>query len=123
MQITGYVALAAGLGVAVLAGVRMLRLHHTARELEARARDTAERVRVLPPDLVEFLGDGDRRVIAVELLNPFELAGKRTWFAGPLAAMTPGLLRRVVYDQAVTQIRDKTSEMGIRADVRVHRAE
>ena len=76
-----------------------------------------------PPDLVEALGVGGRQVITIELLNPFELAGRSSWFARPLSAVTPDLLRNVVYQRAVTMFRERSSEYGVEADVRLHRAE
>lgn len=123
MAIIGGVLLLVGLTLIGFAVSRLLRLRRTARELEERAHAVAERAAALPPDLVEALGAGSRRVIAIELLNPFELAGRSTWFAKPLAAVTPDLLRGVVYQRAVTLFRERSTEFGVRADVRLHRAE
>lgn len=109
-----------GIGYAV---VQLIRLRTAVRELEAEAHRLAERVEALPPDLVGALGSGRRRVIAIELLNPFELAGRSTWFAKPLSTVTPDLLRGVVNQRAVTLFREKSAEFGVAADIRLHDAD
>ncbi|MDV6014545.1 hypothetical protein [Haloechinothrix sp. LS1_15] len=122
MEIISYSVLAAGIvAVAVLALV-VFRLHNRARELAATADELAERMHALPADLVDYLGDGDRLVLSAELLNPVELAAEKTWIARPMSAITPNLLRELVYKQAVTQVRKQLDELNIDADVQVHRA-
>jgi hypothetical protein len=123
MGIVGVVLLVAGLAAIGYAVGQLLRLRAAVRGLDDAIRDAAERADALPPDLVEALGTGSRRVIAVELLNPFELAGRSTWFARPLSAMTPDLLRGVVNQRAVALFRARSAEFGIEADVRLHRVE
>jgi hypothetical protein len=123
MTIIGTVLLVVGLALVGCTVVELLRLRRTARQLENEVRQAAERAAALPPDLVEALGVGGRQVITIELLNPFELAGRSSWFARPLSAVTPDLLRNVVYQRAVTMFRERSSEYGVEADVRLHRAE
>jgi bacterioferritin-associated ferredoxin len=123
MTIIGTVLLIVGLALIGCTVVELLRLRRTARQLENEVRQAAARAAALPPDLVEALGVGGRRVITIELLNPFELAGRSSWFARPLSAVTPDLLRNVVYQRAVTMFRELSSEYGVEADVRLHRAE
>jgi hypothetical protein len=62
---------------------------------------------------------GSRRVITVEILNPIELAGSRGRVAGVAGSLVPGLIRRVVYDQAVREIRRTMREHQVVADVRL----
>jgi hypothetical protein len=123
MTIIGTVLLVVGLALVGCTVVELLRLRRTARQLENEVRQAAERAAALPPDLVEALGVGGRQVITIELLNPFELAGRSSWFARPLSAVTPDLLRNVVYQRAVTMFRERSSEYGVEADVRLHRVE
>jgi hypothetical protein len=123
MTIIGTVLLVVGLALVGCTVVELLRLRRTAGQLENEVRQAAERAAALPPDLVEALGVGGRQVITIELLNPFELAGRSSWFARPLSAVTPDLLRNVVYQRAVTMFRERSSEYGVEADVRLHRAE
>ena len=123
MTIIAAVLFVVGLTLIGFTVVGLLRLRHTARQLEDEVRQAAERAAALPPDLVDALGVGGRRVITIEILNPFELAGRSSWFARPLSAVTPDLLRNVVYQRAVTMFRERSSEYGVETDVRLHRAE
>jgi hypothetical protein len=123
MTIIGVVAFLLGLALVGYAIAELRRVRRSARRLEDEVREAAVRAGTLPPDLVEALGTGGRRVVAIEILNPFELAGRETWFARPLSAMTPDLLRSLVYQRAATMFRERAEEYGVQADVRLHRAE
>lgn len=123
MAIIGVVLLVVGLALIGFATIELLRLRRTARRLDDEVRGAAARAGALPPDLVEALGAGGRRVIAIEILNPFELAESSTSLARPLSAVTPDLLRGLVYQRAVTMFRERSSEYGVEADVQVHRAD
>jgi hypothetical protein len=123
MGIVGIVLIVVGLvGVGYAVG-QLIRLRAEVRRLDDAIREAAERADALPPDLVAALGSGRRRVIAIELLNPFELAGRSTWFARPLAAVTPELLRSVVNQRAVCLLREKSPDFGVQANVTIHHAE
>jgi hypothetical protein len=63
---------------------------------------------------------GVRRVITIEILNPIELAGSRGRVAGIAGSLVPSITRRVVYDQALKQIRRDMREYNVIADVRLH---
>jgi hypothetical protein len=123
MGIVGVVLLVVGLVGIGYAVSQLIRLRKNIRQLDAEVRSAAERADALPPDLVAALGTGSRRVIAIELLNPFELAGRSTWFAKPMSAVTPDLLRGVVNQRAVALFREKSAEFGVEADIRLHRAD
>src|SRR5262245_16809558 len=123
MAIIGVVLLIVGLALLGYATVELLQLRRTAHRLEDEVREAAARAGAMPPDLVEALGTGGRRVIAIEILNPFELAESSTSLARPLSAVTPDLLRGLVYQRAVTMFRERSSEYGVETDVWVHRAE
>lgn len=99
-----------------------------ARALRARADELEARVAALvpgpplPPDLAATLGSGQRRVLAVEILNPVELAASKVPAARLLGAVRPALLTKVVYDQAAKQVVDQLEREGVLADVQVHAA-
>ena len=61
-----------------------------------------------------------RRVITIEILNPIELAGTRGRLVGIAGSLAPGLTRRIVYDQAVRDIKRQLARERVVADVRVH---
>ena len=123
MGTIGIVLLAVGLVGIGYAVNQLIRLRTAVREVDTELRRLAERTSALPPDLVAALGSGSRRVIAIELLNPFELAGRSTWFAKPMSAVSPDLVRGVVNQRAVALFREKSAEFGVDVDVRLHRAE
>jgi hypothetical protein len=61
-----------------------------------------------------------RRVITIEILNPIELAGSRGRWAGIAGSIAPGLINRVVYDQAIKLVRQQLAKHNVVADVRLH---
>ena len=65
-------------------------------------------------------GNGGRRLISIEILNPIELAGTRGRLAGLAGTLAPGLTRRLVYDQVVKTLRQQLAEQRVVADVRLH---
>jgi hypothetical protein len=105
--------------VVVLVQVRALRDKGAA--LEAKV-DALVPGAPMAPDLVATFGAGPRRMLAVEILNPIELASTKVKAAGLLGAVRPALLTKIVYDQAVKQVVDQLETEGVLADVRVHAA-
>jgi hypothetical protein len=61
-----------------------------------------------------------RRIITVEILNPIELAASRGRLAGVAGSLAPGIIRRIVYDQAVRNMRRQMVHEKVIADVRLH---
>jgi hypothetical protein len=61
-----------------------------------------------------------RRVITIEILNPIEVAGKRSRWAGIAGALAPGITHRVVYDRAMQIVRRQLARENVVADVRLH---
>ena len=114
--------LSVGLAAGCLALVLQL------RSLRARAATLEARVAALvpspplAPDLAATLGSGERRLLAVEILNPIELATSKSSAAKLLGAVRPSLLTKVVYEQAAKQVVDQLESEGVLADVRVHAA-
>jgi hypothetical protein len=63
---------------------------------------------------------GTRRVITIEILNPIELAGTRGRMAGIAGSLVPSITKRVVYDQALRQVRRDLKAQHAIAEVRLH---
>ena len=63
---------------------------------------------------------GLRRIITIEILNPIELAGTRGRLAGIAGSLAPGITRRIVYDQAIRNLRHQLIQERVVADVRLH---
>jgi len=61
-----------------------------------------------------------RRIITIEILNPIELAGTRGRLAGIAGSLAPGITRRIVYDQAIRNLRHQLVQERVVADVRLH---
>lgn len=61
-----------------------------------------------------------RRVITIEILNPIEVAGTRSRWAGIAGAFAPGITHRVVYDHAMRIVRRQLERQRVVADVRLH---
>jgi hypothetical protein len=61
-----------------------------------------------------------RRIITIEILNPIELAGTRGRLMGIAGSLAPGITRRIVYDQAIRNLRHQLVNERVVADVRLH---
>ena len=122
METVALVLVLVGLGVLGGAVVGVVRLRREVVATEDRARQVAERMKALPPQLTGGFGTGDRHVIVVELLNLFELAHRESVLTRPFTMLTPRVLRDVVHRRLVGRVRESLSAAGVRADVQVHRA-
>lgn len=107
------------LALAVL-GWRFLQLrHHLARvERHVAQLDPAGAMRGAAGGQP---GSDAREHIAIEILNPIELAAKQSWLAGALGTVTPSLVRREVYRQTREILEAELRERGVVATVRVER--
>jgi hypothetical protein len=122
MEIIGLVLVVAALGVLVAAVVSLRRLRAEVALAEVRATELATRMSALPPELSGTFGTGARHIIAVELLNLFELAHRESALTRPFTVLTPRLLRDVVHRRLIGKVRESLSDAGVEADVRLHRA-
>lgn len=75
---------------------------------------------VAPVSVAQELAGGRNRVIAIEILNPVELAASQVQFAGVVGGIAPGAIRKVVYEQAVKMMKEQFAKEGVKADVRIH---
>ena len=94
-----------------------------------RARRGRGTESVSDPAIAELLAEvarrpspagGTRRVISVEILNPIELAATRGRVVGLAGSLAPGLVRRVVHEQAIRTLRQQLVEQHVAAEVRLH---
>jgi hypothetical protein len=122
METIGLVLVLVGRVVLGLAVVALVRLRREVGSVEARARQVAERMNALPPELTGGFGTGDRHVIVVELLNLFELAHRESALTRPFTMLTPRLVRDLVHRRLVGKVRESLSAAGVEAVVRVRRA-
>jgi len=96
--------------------------------LRRQARATAKLLAELPlsklqaPDLDEVLGQGSREVIAIEILNPLELAARESWFADKFGSLTPALIRKIVLSRTLDMLGPQLESYGVKANVKLHRA-
>ncbi|OLF12857.1 hypothetical protein BLA60_06195 [Actinophytocola xinjiangensis] len=123
MEVVGLVLVLIGLGVLAIAVREVLALRREVATLTTRASEVAERIEALPPELRGAFGTGARHLITVELLNLFELAHQHSALTRPLTALTPRLVRDVVHRKLIDRVRAALSGAGVRADVRLHRAD
>lgn len=123
MEVVGLVLVIIGLGVLAFAVREVLRLRAEVSSLALQAEEVSDRIDALPPELSGTFGTGARHLITVELLNLFELAHRESALTRPLTALTPRLLRDVVHRKLVGRVRRTLDDAGVRADVRLHRAD
>lgn len=95
--------------------------------LHRQAQATARALAALPaslqaPDLTQALGEGPREIIAIEILNPLELAARESRFAETFGSLTPALIRKIVYQRTLETLGPQLETFGVKADVRLHRA-
>lgn len=99
-----------------LAG-RQVRLR---RELAA-LRERGDRLAgsaALPPGLERMAAEGGAAIV-INILNPMELAAQKHWVAGTMGRLTPGLVRKIVYQEAVKIVSQELPKYGVMAEVRV----
>lgn len=65
--------------------------------------------------------NNERDVLTIEILNPMELAAEKSWIAGTISSISPGFIRRKVYEQTRGILEEKLIEFGVQADVQVVR--
>ena len=64
-------------------------------------------------------GASGKSRIAIEILNPFELAARETRFAGAAARLAPKMIERIVYERAAVMIAQQMAEQGVQVEVNV----
>lgn len=63
---------------------------------------------------------GPRRLISVEILNPIELASARGRMLAVAGSLAPSLVRHLVYERTIKELRQQLLAQQVAADVRLH---
>lgn len=71
------------------------------------------------PEAPPAQADGGNLSLAVQILNPIEVACANSRLAGPISAVSPELLRRKVYQQISVELQEQLGQRGIHAQVTV----
>lgn len=87
----------------------------------AQLRERSERLAgaaPLPPGLEKMAGENNSAIL-ISILNPMELAAQKHWVAGTMSRLTPGLVRKIVYQEAVKIVSQELPKYGVMAEVKV----
>lgn len=98
--------------------VRFLRLRGEVAELRARSETLAGAAGEIPPEVRQLARDG-ASMLSIRILNPMELAAQKHWVAGVAGRLTPGLVRRIVSQEAAKIVRQELPKYGVVAQVEV----
>lgn len=98
--------------------VRFLRLRAEVAELRARSEALAGGQGEIPADLRQMAREG-ASMLSIRILNPMELAAQKHWIAGVAGRLTPGLVRRIVSQEAARIVRQELPKYGVVAEVEV----
>jgi hypothetical protein len=98
------------------------RLQRRARELHDLAQQLAAQVGALPRDLRAEVAEPAPATpfYTIEFLDPVGVAAHYSKLGAVFGSVTPAIVRREVYRQALGRIRDELAIRGIVADVRLH---
>lgn len=105
----------------LLAAIVLLWRNH--QRLVTQQIDIQPLLEIAPPpagDVSDLLGEVHPRLISVEIHNPLQLAAREQALAGLLGNLAPGMIRREVYRQAASMIRQELEKWEVAAEVRVH---
>lgn len=102
-----------GLGGAALIGTGVLYMQ--LRVVRRRLRALHARLAGVPGCAAPGCGPS----IAIEILNPYELASAENRLAHPLIAVAPELVRRIVYKRTLQTIVEQLEARGVRANVKI----
>lgn len=98
--------------------VRYLRLSGELAELRARSEALAGGGSDVPAELRQLAREG-ASMLSIRILNPMELAAQKHWVAGVAGRLTPGLVRRIVAQEAAKIVRQELPKYGVVAQVEV----
>ena len=93
-------------------------LIYTLDRLQKKLSALHERLHAAPA--LPVAASTGRSRIAIEILNPFELAARETRFANAAAKLAPKMIERIVYERAAVMIAQQMAEQGVKAEVKTH---
>ena len=99
---------------------RFARLQGEVAALRARSQGLAGGEAELPEDLRRMAREG-ASLLSIRILNPMELAAQKHWVAGVAGRLTPGIVRRIVSQEAAKIVRQELPKYGVIAEVEVIR--
>lgn len=111
-------AVIAGVAIVALWQIRGLRAQ-LARS-QATLAGLATDLQAAPTELKSVLGDATRHIIAIEILNPMELAASQSKLARNLGAVVPEVVRAEVTKRTVLELTEQLAANGVQAQVQVH---
>lgn len=97
--------------------LRFAKLRTEVRELRARSEQLSAAPPV-PAELARMAREG-AALLSIRILNPMELAAQKGWFAGMAGRLTPGIVRRIVSQEAARIVIQELPKYGVVAEVRV----
>jgi len=74
-----------------------------------------------PAEVNALIEDSAPQLLTIEILNPMELAAEKSWIAGTISSLSPGFIRRKVYEQTREILKDKLVDFGVEAEVKIYR--
>lgn len=80
-----------------------------------RTAELAEAIEAAPIELRRTLGDGQRQLIAIEILNPLEVASEKSKFARAFGGLAPRRLRAEVTKRTVRELESRYGLLGVAA--------
>lgn len=97
---------------------RFARLRGEVAQLRARSDALASGCAEVPPEVRQLAREG-ASMLSIRILNPMELAAQKHWVAGVAGRLTPGLVRRIVSQEAAKIVRQELPKYGVVAEVEV----
>lgn len=104
------------LALAVLAAYA-LRLRGEISALRARSEPLSQ-ASAVPAELSKMAREG-AALLSIRILNPMELAAQKHWLAGVAGRVTPGIVRKVVCQEAAKIVRLELPKYGVVAEVKI----
>ncbi len=108
---------------ALLLLVAIVLLWRNHQRLVTQQIDIQPLLEISPPpasEVADLLGEVHPRLISIEIHNTLQLAAREQALAGLLGNLAPGMIRREVYRQAASMIRQELEKWEVAAEVRVH---
>lgn len=111
------IALCINLLALALLALRFVRLR---KEIAAlRARGEALALAPSPPAELMQMARNGAALLSIRILNPMELAAQKHWLAGVAGRVTPGLVRKIVCQEALKIVSQELPKYGVVAEVKV----
>lgn len=111
------IALCLNLLALILLAAYALRLRGEIAALRVRS-EPLPRASPVPAELSKMAREG-AALLSIRILNPMELAAQKHWLAGLAGRVTPGIVRKVVCQEAAKIVSLELPKYGVVAEVKV----